>query len=233
MVSTFCYNVSRRKENTVINPNKVLNLLYIDDLISILKKFLNNKKEKTKVISKFKHTKKISVKKLLELISNFENARNLFYIKKFSNNFEKNLYSTFVFFMPLKKIRYDLRSHKDKRGSFMEFLKTENNGQFSIFKAKNNQIRGYHFHHSKVEKFLVVNGRAKFFMKDITVKYYENSKNRMSSLETCVEIGKHIEAQVFNIKVYFKFLLTKPSILIFRILMIIKLFLKYLKCKLV
>ncbi len=82
-------------------------------------------------------------------------------------------------------------------------------------------------------RLIVIYNFNVFFMKDITVKYYENSKNRMSSLETCVEIGKHIEAQVFNIKVYFKFLLTKPSILIFRILMIIKLFLKYLKCKLV
>ena len=50
----------------------------------------------------------------------------------------------------------------------MEFVKTENNGQFSIFKAKNNQVRGHHFHHSKVEKFLVINGKAKFFMKDVS-----------------------------------------------------------------
>ena len=53
-----------------------------------------------------------------------------------SSNFEKKLYSTYVHFIPLKKIKYDLISHKDKRGSFMEFVKTENNGQFSIFKAK-------------------------------------------------------------------------------------------------
>ncbi len=167
-VSTFCYNISRGKKNTVINPNKIINLLYIDDLIFTLIKFLNKKKEKIKVVYKFKNIKKISVKKLLELISKFESSRNSFYIKKFSSNFEKKLYSTYVHFIPLKKIKYDLISHKDKRGSFMEFVKTENNGQFSIFKAKNNQIRGHHFHHSKVEKFLVINGKAKFFMKDVS-----------------------------------------------------------------
>ena len=183
VVSTFCYNVSRGKQNKVINPNKVLNLLYIDDLVSLLKKLLVTKKEKTQIISKFKDIKKISVKKLLLLISKFESTRNSFYLKKFSNNFEKKLYSTFVYFMPLKKIRYSLRNHKDNRGSFMEFIKTENNGQFSIFKAKNNQTRGHHLHHTKVEKFLVINGKAKFFMKDVSsnkkIEYFLDHKDPM------------------------------------------------------
>ena len=66
------------------------------------------------------------------------------------------------------KIKYNLINHKDKRGSFAEFLKTKRNGQFSIFTAKNNQVRGHHFHHSKIEKFFVVSGKARFHMKDVS-----------------------------------------------------------------
>ena len=70
--------------------------------------------------------------------------------------------------MPLKKIKYNLLNHNDSRGSFAEFIKTNHFGQISIFKAKKNQIRGHHFHHTKIEKFLVINGKAKFYMKDVS-----------------------------------------------------------------
>ena len=78
------------------------------------------------------------------------------------------MYSTYVSFLPKNKISYPLKSNKDIRGSFTEFLKTKHNGQLSIFTAKSGQVRGHHFHHSKVEKFLVLKGKAKFYMSDIS-----------------------------------------------------------------
>lgn len=180
VVSTFCYNTSRKKKNEVINPDRILNLLYIDDLISILINLIKKEYAQIKIISKFNKTKKISVKDILDLILKFEVNRNLNKVGNFKNKFSKNLYSTFVSFLPIKKIKYDLINHKDSRGSFVEFLKTDSNGQFSIFKAKKNQIRGYHFHHNKVEKFLVVAGKAKFYMKDIStnkkIEYFLDHK---------------------------------------------------------
>jgi len=41
-------------------------------------------------------------------------------------------------------------------------LKTKDSGQFSFFTAKPGVTRGGHYHHSKTEKFLVVQGEAKF-----------------------------------------------------------------------
>ena len=180
VVSTFCYNVSRGKKNKIINPNRVLNLLYIDDLITLLINLIKTKNNKIKIISKYNKIKKISVQNILNLILRFESKRNSNKIHNFNNEFVKNLYSTFISFLPKKKIKYKLLDHKDDRGSFTEFIKTNNNGQFSIFKAKKNKIRGHHFHHSKVEKFLVVNGKAKFYMKDISsnkkIEYLLNYK---------------------------------------------------------
>ena len=49
----------------------------------------------------------------------------------------------------------------------MEFVKTKNSGQFSLFTAAPNVIRGGHHHHSKNEKFLVVKGIAKFSLRNI------------------------------------------------------------------
>ena len=76
------------------------------------------------------------MKELAKIIFQFELMRKQFYIGSLDTKFLKNLYSTFVSFLPRKKINYKLIKKTDKRGHFLEFLKTKNSGQFSIFVAK-------------------------------------------------------------------------------------------------
>ena len=127
---------------------------------------------KLSIIKKFDNTKKINLKSLSDLIFLFEKNRKENFIDDFNDKFIKNLYSTYVSYLPSHKVSYSLPSKKDNRGNFIEFLKSKSFGQISIFSAKKNKIRGYHFHNSKVEKFLVVKGKAKFIMESI----YEKKK---------------------------------------------------------
>jgi len=169
VVSTFCNRIANDKKITISDPNKIVNLLYIDDLIKVLKKLIVNKSaKKINIIIKFDKTKKATLKKIADTIHNFEDGRNNLFVADVSSDFNKNLYSTYVSNLPKNKISYSLKSHKDNRGSFTECIKTSKNGQFSFFTAKKGQIRGHHFHHSKVEKFLVLKGKAKFNLKDIS-----------------------------------------------------------------
>jgi UDP-2-acetamido-2,6-beta-L-arabino-hexul-4-ose reductase len=46
-------------------------------------------------------------------------------------------------------------------------LKTKNSGQFSFFTAHPGVTRGGHYHHTKSEKFLVLQGLAKFGFRNI------------------------------------------------------------------
>jgi UDP-2-acetamido-2,6-beta-L-arabino-hexul-4-ose reductase len=168
-ISTFCNKVANSKKITISDPNKTINLLYIDDLIKILKKLIISRPvKKLSIIKKFDNVKNISIKKIVDIIHNFEDTRNNFFIPEMSSSFNKKLYSTYISNVPKNKISYLLESHKDERGSFTEIIKTVKNGQFSYFTAKKGQIRGCHFHHSKVEKFLVIKGKAKFNLKDIS-----------------------------------------------------------------
>jgi hypothetical protein len=48
----------------------------------------------------------------------------------------------------------------DGRGSFTEFIKTENHGQVSINISKPGITKGQHWHNNSVERFLVVSGRG-------------------------------------------------------------------------
>jgi UDP-2-acetamido-2,6-beta-L-arabino-hexul-4-ose reductase len=45
---------------------------------------------------------------------------------------------------------------------FVEMLKTRDSGQFSYFTAHPGVTRGGHYHHAKTEKFLVIQGQARF-----------------------------------------------------------------------
>jgi UDP-2-acetamido-2,6-beta-L-arabino-hexul-4-ose reductase len=51
--------------------------------------------------------------------------------------------------------------NKDNRGSFTEFIKSNDRGQVSINVSKPGIIKGNHWHKTKNEKFLVVSGTAK------------------------------------------------------------------------
>jgi UDP-2-acetamido-2,6-beta-L-arabino-hexul-4-ose reductase len=46
-------------------------------------------------------------------------------------------------------------------------LKTPDSGQFSYFTAKPGITRGEHYHHTKVEQFLVIQGTARFRFRHI------------------------------------------------------------------
>ena len=127
---------------------------------------------KLSIIKKFDNTKKINLKSLSDLIFYLRKTEKENFIDDFNDKFIKNLYSTYVSYLPSHKVSYSLPSKKDNRGNFIEFLKSKSFGQISIFSAKN-KIRGYHFHNSKVEKFLVVKGKAKFIMESIYEKKFE------------------------------------------------------------
>ena len=68
--------------------------------------------------------------------------------------------------------------NEDARGIFVEFLKTKTNGQISYFTAHPGVIRGSHYHHSKSEKFLVIQGDALFKFRNII-------NNEVIEIRTC------------------------------------------------
>jgi UDP-2-acetamido-2,6-beta-L-arabino-hexul-4-ose reductase len=170
VVSTFCYNVSRQKKIFLSDPRKKINLIYIDDVIeSFVKIIFNYEKDfSKKSIKKIKNITTISLGKLANIIKMFEVNRKKIMLENFSSHFIKNLYSTYISFLPKKSFCYYLKSHKDTRGSFTEFIKSKFAGQVSFFTSRPGISRGFHFHNSKVEKFVVLLGTAKFVMQDIS-----------------------------------------------------------------
>jgi len=160
-VATFCHNIANGLPITVSSRENVVNLVYIDDIIE---KFIKIPEYTIHEKDKYYHEIDTSYSKTLgeitDLLYSFKEMRNNLTVPDMSDGFEKKLYSTFLNYLPQDKFSYPLKMNVDYRGSFTEFLKTDNRGQVSINISKPEITKGNHWHHTKVEKFLVVSGKG-------------------------------------------------------------------------
>ena len=171
VVATFCNNTINKKKLNIIQDKKI-KFLYIDTLIDNFLKLLKNKKN-TKIFHEIKNYTEISVKKLAKKIETFHEKLSQSEIPNIKNNFDKNLYSTYLSYVDQNKAYYKIIRNKDQRGQFVELFKNKSIGQVSFFSINKNKIRGQHYHDSKIEKFFLIKGKAKFeFLNIITKKKY-------------------------------------------------------------
>jgi len=109
----------------------------------------------------------IEVKEIANLLNKFHNNRLSRKVDNVGKGFPRALYSTYISYLKPENFSYKLEVNADKRGIFVEMLKNEESGQISFFTAKPGITRGGHFHNTKTEKFLVVNGKARFRFRNI------------------------------------------------------------------
>ena len=160
VVATFCHNIANNIPINITDPNKKLQLIYIDDLIN---QFINNINVAQKnIFIDIHNIYEISLADLANKINLFHKSRNNLLIDDVSNGINKALYSTYISYLPKENFSYKLTTNKDDRGVFVEYLKNEAVGQFSYLTSKPGVVRGNHFHHTKIEKFLLVKGKASF-----------------------------------------------------------------------
>lgn len=159
-VATFCHNVAHDLPITVNDPNAIMNLVYIDNVVS---EFINALGGKENIKGDFcevpvVHT--ISLGKIVDIIYSFKKSRDERTVPKMSEPFTKKLYSTYLSYLPKDQFNYPLKMNIDQRGSFTEFIKTPERGQVSVNVSKPGITKGNHWHHTKNEKFLVVSGNG-------------------------------------------------------------------------
>jgi UDP-2-acetamido-2,6-beta-L-arabino-hexul-4-ose reductase len=86
--------------------------------------------------------------------------RDDLFLPNFQNIFEKRLYSTYLSYLDYNNFDYGLDIKSDHRGSLAEFIKSSAMGQIFVSRTKPGVTRGDHYHHTKTEKFLVLQGTA-------------------------------------------------------------------------
>lgn len=159
-IATFCYNIARDLPITVNDPEVIMNLVYIDDVVKELINALEGKENRKEKFCEVPVVYTVKLGKIVDLICSFKKSREELTIPDLSDEFTKKLYSTYLSYLPEDRFSYELKMNTDNRGSFTEFIRTIDRGQVSVNISKPGIIKGNHWHHTKVEKFLVVSGRG-------------------------------------------------------------------------
>ena len=180
-VATFCHNIAHDLDVWVNDPAIELNLVYIDDLVAsiidiiedenIVK--LSNLDEEVAVtttgassiqIDKYYYevttVYKRTLGNIVDSLKMFRNMRNSLLIPDLSDGFNKALYSTYLTYLEEDDFSYYLDKKEDNRGWLAELVKSEQFGQMFVSKTHPGITRGNHWHHTKTEKFIVIQGQA-------------------------------------------------------------------------
>lgn len=184
-VATFCYNVANDLPIQVNDPDAMIRLVYVDDVVETFWNMLEGHLKPEQYFS-IEPEYQISVGDLAETLNEFKASRDSLITAPVGTGLIRALYSTYLSFLQPAQFDYSVPKYGDERGVFVEMLKTPNAGQFSYFTAHPGITRGGHYHHSKTEKFLVIKGKALFKFKHIiTGEFYQ--------LETCGDEPRIVE----------------------------------------
>ena len=172
-VATFCHNIARGLPIAVNDPNAVLRLVYVDDVIEAFAGLLCTPAA-AGGFCEAGPTFATTVGEVVAMLREFAQSRSTLVTPRVGAGFVRALYSTYISYLPPELFAYGVPRHGDPRGVFVEMLKTPDCGQFSFFTAHPGITRGEHYHHSKTEKFLVIKGTAHFgFRHIVTGETYE------------------------------------------------------------
>ena len=160
-VATFCNNIANDLPIQVNDPNVVMNLVYIDDVVDELIAALSGKEHRQGDYCEVPVAHTITLGGIVELLYKFKEQPQTLIIPEIpDNSFAKKLYSTFLSYFPKEKAIFPLKMNVDDRGSFTELLKSQNCGQVSINISEPGITKGQHWHHTKWELFIVVAGHG-------------------------------------------------------------------------
>lgn len=180
-VSTFCYNIAHDMDVWINDPAIELNLVYIDDVVvSIIDCIeeqniieIKNIDEEIAITTTgatsiqidkyFYEVPKIykrTLGNIVDTLKMFRNMKNSLLIPDLSDEFNKALYSTYLTYLEDDDFSYYLDKKEDNRGWLVELVKSPQFGQMFVSKTYPGITRGNHWHHTKTEKFIVVQGKA-------------------------------------------------------------------------
>lgn len=167
-VATWCYNIANGLPIQVRDPDATVTLAYVDDVVDVFVNELNEfyeLKERERMLDSLGYrsipvTYTKTLGEITTLIESFRSLRATLQVPDQADGFSKKLYATYLSYLPMDQFSYPLKMNIDARGSFTEFIKTPERGQVSVNISKPGILKGNHWHHTKVEKFLVVSGKG-------------------------------------------------------------------------
>jgi UDP-2-acetamido-2,6-beta-L-arabino-hexul-4-ose reductase len=158
-VATFAFNIGRGEPVKVNDPDRVMKLVYIDDVV---RAFMDALDEDFTGIRRphVSPEHEITLQGIADIFHSFSAIRATLELPDFSDLLVKKLYSVYISYLEGEARTYTLDVKSDDRGSLAEFIKRPEMGQIFVSRTKPGITRGNHYHLTKPEKFLVLEGQA-------------------------------------------------------------------------
>jgi UDP-2-acetamido-2,6-beta-L-arabino-hexul-4-ose reductase len=182
VTATFCHRIAHGLPITISDPNREVELTYVDDVVRAFEAEIGNSTSVSREIP----STRISVGDLAGRLQAFHEMRETLRMTDMKDDFTRCLFATYQSYVPQSLRCLELRAHKDARGSLAEFLKSDHLGQIFVSRTRPGVTRGNHFHHSKTEKFLVLAGRGLVRLRPIdgvAIEEYEVSGENLTVLD--------------------------------------------------
>ena len=159
VTATFCHNIAHDRPIEISDPSRALTLTYVDDVVHAFLREMENPSGGFRYADGIA-TADTTLGELAALIRSFRNHRTSLILPDFSKPFVRALYATYLSYLEPDDCAYTLVARTDPRGGLAEFVKQAVFGQIFVSRTKPGISRGNHYHDTKTEKFLVVEGQA-------------------------------------------------------------------------
>lgn len=159
-VATFCHNVARGLPITVNDPSVTLRLVYIDDVVEEFLRAMEGQPHREGEWCTVQPVHEVNLGHMAELIQSFPALRDSLTAPDQSDPLVKKLYATYLSFLPPEDFSRPTVTQADQRGSFTELLHMGSRGQVSLNVSKPHITKGDHWHQTKHEKFIVLQGEG-------------------------------------------------------------------------
>lgn len=160
VTATFCHNIARGLEIQISNPSAEVDLTYIDDVVAAFAGELEAPPRPGFRFAAPLPSYRITLGALAETIRGFHAHRGTLRLPDYASPLTRALYATYLSYVEPGKQGYQLEIKSDARGSLAEFVKSPHFGQIFVSRTKPGITRGNHWHHTKTEKFMVVEGEG-------------------------------------------------------------------------
>ncbi len=161
VTATFCHNIAHGLPLQISDPARELDLVYIDDVVEgFLSVDESTISPGTARFCDIAGSHKTTLGSLANLLETFRRSRETLEMPSMGDEFTRRLYATYLTYLAGDNFGYALKQKTDARGALAEFIKQPHFGQIFVSRTRPGVTRGNHYHHTKTEKFFVVEGEA-------------------------------------------------------------------------
>ena len=161
--ATFCDQIVEGKPLTIHNDSKVT-LLHYGQVADLVADVIESNHHGDLAVSNGEET---SVQTVADKLQSLYDTYKTGQLPDLRDPFDLRLFNTLRVRMFDTHFPMSLVRHADARGSFFECVRAENPGQTSFSTTVPGITRGDHFHFDKVERFIVLSGKARIRVRNI------------------------------------------------------------------